>query len=51
MFNNKVKSMIKAKKFEFDYWDGHRNHGYGGYKYIPEKMDSSSKKINKTIQT
>lgn len=47
MFNNKVKSMIKAKKFEFDYWDGHRNHGYGGYKYIPGKWTPVAKKLIK----
>ena len=35
MINEKVKSMKKARKFEYDYWDGKRNYGYGGYKYIP----------------
>ena len=29
MFNNKILSMQKARKFEYDYWDGDRNHGYG----------------------
>ncbi|MBM4409519.1 MAG: class I SAM-dependent methyltransferase [Chloroflexi bacterium] len=27
--------MIKAKEYEFDYWDGDRRYGYGGYKYMP----------------
>ena len=27
--------MKKAKEYEFDYWDGDRRHGYGGYKYMP----------------
>ncbi|KWV23564.1 SAM-dependent methyltransferase [Leptospira interrogans] len=27
--------MIKAKEYGFDYWDGDRRFGYGGYKYIP----------------
>jgi len=27
--------MLKAKKYEFDYWDGDRRYGYGGYKYMP----------------
>lgn len=33
MVNDKVNCMIKAKEFEFDYWDGDRKYGYGGYKY------------------
>ena len=35
MVDDKVKCMIKAKEYEFDYWDGDRRYGYGGYKYIP----------------
>ena len=35
MVDNKVEVMIKAKEYEFDYWDGDRRYGYGGYKYIP----------------
>ena len=33
MQDDKVACMIKAKKYEFDYWDGDRRYGYGGYKY------------------
>lgn len=33
MQNDKINSMKKANNFEFDYWDGDRNHGYGGYNY------------------
>ncbi len=33
MMNDKVHCMIKAKEYEFDYWDGDRKYGYGGYKY------------------
>ncbi len=29
----KDKAAEIAKKFDFDYWDGSRNTGYGGYKY------------------
>ncbi len=29
----KAKAAKKAKKFDFDYWDGDRKFGYGGYKY------------------
>ena len=35
MMDNKVEAMIKAKEYEFDYWDGDRRYGYGGYKYLP----------------
>jgi len=35
MVDNKVNCMLKAKKYEFDYWDGNRRYGYGGYKYMP----------------
>ena len=29
----KPECMRVAKKFDFDYWDGDRRYGYGGYKY------------------
>ena len=29
----KAKAAVAAKKFDFDYWDGSRDTGYGGYKY------------------
>jgi len=35
MMDDKVNCMIKAKEYEFDYWDGNRRYGYGGYKYMP----------------
>ena len=34
MINEKIKCMKVAKKYEFDYWDGDRKYGYGGYKFI-----------------
>lgn len=34
MNDDKVACMVKAKEYEFDYWDGDRRYGYGGYKYI-----------------
>ena len=34
MNNNKIYSMKISKKYAFDYWDGDRQYGYGGYKYI-----------------
>jgi len=33
MVDDKVECMIKAREYEFDYWDGDRRYGYGGYKY------------------
>ncbi len=33
MVDDKVQCMLKAKEYEFDYWDGDRRFGYGGYKY------------------
>ncbi len=34
MNDDKVQCMVKAKEYEFDYWDGDRRYGYGGYKFI-----------------
>ena len=34
MLDDKIDCMIKAKKYGYDYWDGDRRFGYGGYKYI-----------------
>ncbi len=33
MVDDKVLCMKKAKEYEFDYWDGDRRYGYGGYRY------------------
>jgi SAM-dependent methyltransferase len=35
MVDDKVTCMLKAKEYEFDYWDGDRRFGYGGYRYMP----------------
>ena len=35
MVDEKVVCMLKAKEYEFDYWDGDRRFGYGGYKFLP----------------
>jgi len=35
MMDDKVHCMLKAKQYEFDYWDGDRRYGYGGYGYMP----------------
>ena len=33
MVDDKINCMIKAKEYGYDYWDGDRRYGYGGYKY------------------
>lgn len=35
MQDDKVHCMERAREYEFDYWDGDRRYGYGGYRYIP----------------
>jgi sporadic carbohydrate cluster protein (TIGR04323 family) len=47
MNNSKVKCMRIAKKYEYDYWDGDRKYGYGGYKYIYGYHSILAKKIIK----
>ncbi len=37
MMNEKVLCMKKGREFEYDYWDGDRKFGYGGYKYIEDR--------------
>lgn len=45
MQDEKVNCMKVAKKYEKDYWDGKRRYGYGGYKYIPDRLTKVAKKI------
>lgn len=47
MNHNKVDCMKVAKKYEYDYWDGDRKYGYGGYKYIPDYHSDLAKKLIK----
>jgi ubiquinone/menaquinone biosynthesis C-methylase UbiE len=37
MVDNKVEASLKAREYEFDYWDGDRRYGYGGYRYIDDR--------------
>ena len=48
MVNHKVKGMKIASKYGYDYWDGNRKYGYGGYKYIPGRWQGVAKKLIKT---
>ena len=50
MKDEKVKSMKVARKYDFNYWDGDRKFGYGGYKYIPNLMRPVAKKIIKSYK-
>ena len=42
--------MKKARKFDFNYWDGPRKYGYGGYKFIPGRWTLVAKKIIKSYK-
>tara|TARA_S200000501_G_scaffold379021_2_gene446521 strand:- start:11141 stop:11803 length:663 start_codon:yes stop_codon:yes gene_type:complete len=47
MINQKVNCMKIAKQYEFDYWDGKRKYGYGGYKYIPGRWEKVANNLIK----
>ena len=39
--------MKKARNYDFNFWDGDRKYGYGGYKYIKEYHKETAKSIVK----
>lgn len=45
MMDEKVQCMVKAKEYEFDYWDGDRRYGYGGYRYIAGRWKPVAEKL------
>lgn len=45
MNDSKVEAMIKAKEYGFDYWDGDRRFGYGGYKFMPGRWTKVAKQL------
>lgn len=47
---NKINEMKISKKFDFDYWDGDRKFGYGGYKYIKGRNDKIVKNLIKKFK-
>ena len=49
MMFQKVKSMTISKKYSYDYWDGKRQYGYGGYKY-DGRWKHIAKKLAKKYQ-
>lgn len=48
MMDDKVTCMLKAKEYEYDYWDGDRRYGYGGYKYMPGRWKPVAEGLIKT---
>lgn len=50
MNQGKPKIMKIAKKYGYDYWDGSRNTGYGGYFFIPGYWNKMAKKIIKKFR-
>lgn len=50
MNDSKVEAMIKAKEYGFDYWDGDRRFGYGGYKFIPGRWTKIAKQFIEIYQ-
>ena len=55
MQDDKVHCMTVAKKYGFDYWDGNRRYGYGGYRYdgrwkgVAQKLIKQYKLSNKSL--
>ena len=47
MKNNKIACMKISRKYEYNYWDGDRKYGYGGYKYIAGYHSNLAKKLIK----
>jgi len=47
MANQKVMTMGISKKYAFEYWDGNRKFGYGGYKYDGRWKQIAKKLIKK----
>lgn len=54
MIEDKVKCAKIAKEYGFEYWDGNRKYGYGGYKYdgrwasVAKKLISKNKLTNRS---
>lgn len=48
MIDSKVEAMKIAKRYDFDYWDGERKFGYGGYKYLPGRWAPVARQLIST---
>jgi SAM-dependent methyltransferase len=45
MNDDKIHCMRIAKQYGYDYWDGDRRYGYGGYKFIPGRWKPIAEKL------
>ena len=45
MVDDKVQCMKIAKQYGYDYWDGDRRYGYGGYNYMPGRWKSVAQEL------
>ena len=43
---DKAWAAAKAEEWGYDYWDGDRSFGYGGFKYIPGYNTKFAKQLN-----
>jgi ubiquinone/menaquinone biosynthesis C-methylase UbiE len=50
MIDDKVSCMKVAQNYDFDYWDGQRRNGYGGYRYIPGRWRLVAEQLISTYQ-
>jgi len=45
MMDDKPHCMNIASQYDFNYWDGERRYGYGGYKYIPGRWSDFARRL------
>ena len=50
MNDDKAICMLKAKEYAFDFWDGDRRYGYGGYAYRPGYWKPVAQKLIETYE-
>ena len=50
MVDNKIEAMRVARLYEYDYWDGKRRYGFGGYDYIQDYWTPVAKKLIKKFK-
>lgn len=50
MLDDKVACMRKAKEYEFDYWDGDRRYGFGGYRYVDDRWKNVAQPLIELYQ-
>ncbi|EKD91639.1 MAG: methyltransferase type 11 [uncultured bacterium] len=50
MVDEKVICARKAKEYEFDYWDGEKRYGYGGYRFMPGRWKPVAEKLIERYQ-